>query len=266
MSLMKRGNLGQGLLTLAVFSVLLFAVLLRRPTVVDGTEIGYRLAPGVPKEVEQIVRGRVAALGLDAEVTLDKDLLLIRIPNAKPEDVADVKRLIRRKGSLEFRATADRETQEAYKKSGVVPEGFEVVGLDRQDPTYEAWTPKMLIRTSCALEGGRVIHAEPQKEVRPGDPGWSVAFELDAKGATKFDETAAVLYARRPPGMIAILLDGKLHSAPAVMTTAFGGSGRITGVGGEREAKDLAIILTTGALPVPLGQEPEFERPFRKEK
>ncbi|HEX7899912.1 MAG TPA: hypothetical protein VF950_19245 [Planctomycetota bacterium] len=260
---MKRATLGQGLLTLSVFSVLLFAVLLRRPAVVEGQELGYRLPAGAPKEVEDVVRGRVAALGLGAEVAREGDLLLIRIPKAKPEDVADVKRLLRRAGKLEFRVTADRDVQEKYKADGLVPAGYEAVEHDRKEIEHK----KLLIRTTCALEGGRVIHAEPQSQLMPsGTSEWYVAFELDAKGAAKFDDAAALLYARRPPGMLAILLDGKLNSAPTVQTSKFGGSGRITGVGGERECKDLAIVLTAGALPIPLGLEPEFERPFRQEK
>ena len=258
-------KLGQGLLALAVFVVLLFAVLLRRPTIVDGTELGYRLPAGAPKEVEEVVRGRVAALGLGADVTLDKDLLLIQVPNAKPEDVADVKRLLRRAGKLEFRPAAAREIQEKHRADAVVPDGYEAVEHVRDDAEYKPWTPTMLIRKACALEGGRIIHAEPRTQPAAGGPAWVVSFELDAKGAKKFDETAAVLWAWKPPGLIAILLDGKLVMAPAVQAAEFGGSAQIT-CASEREAKDLAIVLTTGPLPIPLGQEPEFERPFRKER
>lgn len=249
-----------GLLGLATFMVLLF-VLLRRPVVVSGTELGYRLPPGAPAGVEDVVRSRVAALGAEGEVERQGDLLLIRVPDALAEDV---KRLLRRRGKLEFRPAADRPVQEAFQREGVVPEGCQAIDYDRKgDAAYAAWSPKMLIEAANALEGGRIIGAHPMKETVPGGEAWFVQFELDAVGARKFDETAARLFERRPTGLIAILLDGKLTSAPAVQAKEFGGSARITGIGGEREAKDLAIVLTTGPLPVPL-DAPEFERPFQK--
>ena len=247
-----------GLLGLLGFLVLLF-VLLRRPTVVSGTELGYRLPPGAPADVENIVRARVDALGLQGEVERQDDLLLVRIPNATGEDVGNVKRLLHRKGRLEFRAAAEPAAQLKFKADGIVPEGFEAI--ESKDPEY---SPRMLVEKACALGGGRIVKAEPRSELLPGGVAWVVEFELDERGGRAFDEAAARLFARRPPGLIAILLDGKLQSAPAVQTDKFGGSGRITAVGGEREAKDLAIVLVTGELPLPLDGPPEFERPFQK--
>jgi preprotein translocase subunit SecD len=51
---------------------------------------------------------------------------------------------------------------------------------------------------------------------------------------------------------IAIDLDGKVKSAPSLQTTSFQGSGQITGNFTQREAKDLALVLKYGALPVQL--------------
>jgi preprotein translocase subunit SecD len=261
---MKAVKKYSGLLGLATFLILVF-VLLRRPTVVVGTELGYRVPPGAGKELEDVVRDRVAALGIPGEVEREGGTLVVRIPDATPEEVASVKRVIHRKGKLEFRPAAERAVQEKFKADGIVPEGYEVIDHDRKDAEYAAWSPKLLIEKACALGGGRIVRAEPQSELMPGGArSWYVAFDLDEHGAKKFDETAARLYARQPTGLIAILLDGKLNSAPAVQTDKFGGSARITGVGGEQEAKDLAIVLVTGALPVPLDVAPEFERPFQK--
>ncbi|MGI8777352.1 MAG: SecD/SecF family protein translocase subunit, partial [Acidimicrobiales bacterium] len=51
---------------------------------------------------------------------------------------------------------------------------------------------------------------------------------------------------------IAIDLDGVVKSAPALQTTNFQGSGTITGNFTEGEAKDLALVLSYGSLPVQL--------------
>jgi preprotein translocase subunit SecD len=53
---------------------------------------------------------------------------------------------------------------------------------------------------------------------------------------------------------LAIVLDGVIKSAPVIQTANFGGRGQITGNFSQREAKDLAIVLRYGSLPVELKQ------------
>ena len=56
-------------------------------------------------------------------------------------------------------------------------------------------------------------------------------------------------------GQIAIDLDGVVQSAPSLQTTNFPGSGQISGNFTEREAKDLALVLRYGSLPVQLDRQ-----------
>jgi preprotein translocase subunit SecD len=51
---------------------------------------------------------------------------------------------------------------------------------------------------------------------------------------------------------VAIDLDGVVKSAPNINAQAFNGRGQITGQFTERDAKDLALVLRYGALPVQL--------------
>jgi protein-export membrane protein SecD len=53
----------------------------------------------------------------------------------------------------------------------------------------------------------------------------------------------------------AIVLDGKVQSAPYIKGAITGGSGQITGTFTATEAKSLATILSYGALPYPVQQE-----------
>ena len=81
--------------------------------------------------------------------------------------------------------------------------------------------------------------------------GWLVAFTLNGKGSTEFDALAA----RNVGKQVAIVLDGVVQSAPTIQQASFGGSGQITGSFTEREAKDLALVLRYGSLPVELRPE-----------
>ena len=50
----------------------------------------------------------------------------------------------------------------------------------------------------------------------------------------------------------AIVLDGKVVSAPVIRQAILGGSGQISGGFSVQEANDLAVLLRAGALPAPL--------------
>ncbi len=75
-----------------------------------------------------------------------------------------------------------------------------------------------------------------------------VSFRFDTVGARKFGS----LTSRNVGKQIAIVLDGVLISAPNVNEPILGGSGVITGNFTIDSAGDLALLLRSGALPVPL--------------
>ncbi|HUP69748.1 MAG TPA: protein translocase subunit SecD [Acidimicrobiales bacterium] len=81
--------------------------------------------------------------------------------------------------------------------------------------------------------------------------GWLVNFTLTSKASKDFDTLAA----KNLNKQVAIVLDGVVKTAPTINEASFGGSGQISGEFSEREAKDLALVLRYGSLPVEL--EPE---------
>jgi preprotein translocase subunit SecD len=85
-----------------------------------------------------------------------------------------------------------------------------------------------------------------------------VAVHLDHDPPGAVDEVHPadpVVAARNLQKQVAIVLDGVVKSAPVIQQAEFGGSGVISGSFSEQEAKDLALVLRYGALPVEL--EPE---------
>jgi len=85
---------------------------------------------------------------------------------------------------------------------------------------------------------------------------WSVNFELDGEGTTKFADATRLAVNQPPPqNQIAIAVDRSIISNPVVNSPITAGSGQITGNFTEQEAKDLASILNAGSLPVNLTQE-----------
>jgi SecD/SecF fusion protein len=104
-----------------------------------------------------------------------------------------------------------------------------------------------LLERRATLDGSTLIDATTRND--PDDPTMlNVVFRLNRQGSLIFSRFTGENIGRR----IAIVLDGKVRSAPVVQTKIPGGEGRITGLDNDEEAKDLAIVLRAGALPAPV--------------
>ena len=83
-----------------------------------------------------------------------------------------------------------------------------------------------------------------------------VSFELDRKGARDFGEGTA----RNVGNYMAIVLDDRVQGRPPVIEERIDRRGQITMSGKSfQEARDLALTLRAGALPVPLKIVEEFQ-------
>ena len=75
-----------------------------------------------------------------------------------------------------------------------------------------------------------------------------VSFSLDRVGAKRFGKATSTGIGKQ----LAIVLDGKIISAPVIRDTIASGSGQISGGFTFQSATDLALLLRSGALPAPL--------------
>lgn len=90
-----------------------------------------------------------------------------------------------------------------------------------------------------------------------GMPGtYRVTMEFDSEGAEAFrqitEELAEIAVISGATQALAIVLDGTVQSAPTVEEEISGGSAEITGTFTLDEAKALALVLESGALPLTL--------------
>lgn len=76
----------------------------------------------------------------------------------------------------------------------------------------------------------------------------TVNFSLTPEGTKKFGEVTTANRGRQ----LAILIDDKIRSAPTINDPILTGSAMIHGSFTQQEAKDLALIIKEGALPVPM--------------
>ena len=115
-------------------------------------------------------------------------------------------------------------------------------------PLEEGEGGSLIVRKRIIISGKMLIDAQPSfQEGRP-----VVSFRLDTVGAKRFADASRRHVGRR----IAIVLDGKIVTAPVINSPILSGSGIIEGGGTTgftvEEARDLALVLRAGALPAPL--------------
>jgi preprotein translocase subunit SecD len=94
---------------------------------------------------------------------------------------------------------------------------------------------------------------------------WAVQLTMTSEGIKDFNELAAACYAGQPTcpalsaegrGQLAIELDGVVESAPAIEAASFKRDEiQISGSFTEKDAKNLALVLKYGSLPVQLEQQ-----------
>ena len=99
------------------------------------------------------------------------------------------------------------------------------------------------------MRGSEVATAQMRLDLdqaRPGAPG--VSFTLTGRGGAMFADITGRNVNRR----LAIVLDGRVQSAPNINERIPRGQGSITGTFTEEEAQNLAIVLRSGALPAPV--------------
>jgi preprotein translocase subunit SecD len=133
------------------------------------------------------------------------------------------------------------------------------------DPTQSVTLPSedgtLLYTLGPAGGTGEVFSNNADAEIQNGAWGVVVGLRSGAAGEGVWNALAAQCYsgaATCPPqsatssgrGQMAIVLDGKVISAPTVNAPSFSGNVSITGDFSEGEARQLAKILKFGAVPV----------------
>lgn len=133
----------------------------------------------------------------------------------------------------------------------IIPFDLEVV-VGAKSLTAGDKTAKVEIYEFFALKKdaelmGDVI-SDANKNVDPTTNGWVVNMGMKSEGAEKWARITGANIGKR----IAIVLDGRVYSAPNVISKISGGSSQISGMANSEEAHMLEIVLKAGALKAPV--------------
>lgn len=185
----------------------------------------------------EIVRRRVDETGTrEPSIQRQGDArILLQVPGLQEPE--RLKQLLGRTAKLTFHLM-DKDTP--YPGGPMRPP----VGTMLLTGTEDGQTHYYLIQRRVMLGGEMLVHA--QAGFDRGMP--VVFFRFNSIGAKKFG-TITKENVGKP---FAIVLDGKVISAPRINEPILGGSGMISGGFTVQEANDLGLLLRAGALPAPL--------------
>jgi protein-export membrane protein SecD len=178
----------------------------------------------------EIVRRRIDEIGTNEPNILKRgnDRILVELPGL--DDPMRIKSLLGKTANLTFRFVSNNSE-----------DSFGAEKLTYEDGSDEAMVSKRII-----LSGDNLLDAQARMNNETNET--VVSFTLDRIGAKRFGKATSTGIGNQ----LAIVLDGKIISAPVIRDTIASGSGQISGGFTFQSATDLALLLRSGALPAPL--------------
>lgn len=209
--------------------------------VLTPTEAGLKAATNSAMEVAtEVVRKRIDELGTKEPTIIREgnDRIVVQVPGLQNPEA--LKALLGKTAKLEFKLV-DLGADPAQVAAGNAPPGSEV--LPYADPKDGAG---IAVKRRLMISGDQLIDA--QQGYNQTDNSAIVNIRFDSQGGRKFARVTQDNVGKP----FAIILDGKVLSAPRINEPILGGQAQISGNFTPESANELAIALRSGKLPVAL--------------
>ena len=179
----------------------------------------------------EVLNRRVNAMG--TKETVDRaagrlNRVLIEVPGL--QDTTKLKEIIGQTAKLDFQLVAD---------PGDPPNEVETLPMEKGGGT-------ITVQKRVMVDGEDLVDAQQSFDQQTGEP--DVTFRFNLRGGQKFGQVTTENVGRP----FAIVLDGKVISAPVIRSPITGGTGQITGNFTIEEARAWRSCCAPGALPAKL--------------
>jgi preprotein translocase subunit SecD len=194
------------------------------------------------RQAREVIERRINPEGVrePSIQTVGQNRIIIELPGVMDTEAA--RRIIERTGQLSFQMvleTAPNAQILLDRHDGKPPEGTVILeGTERGQPVAYLLEKEAKV-TGADLEDARIGYDEYGQI--------AVNFELNAKGAKRFGLLTGNNIGKR----LAIVLEGEVQSAPQIRSKITD-RGQITGNFTVEEARELQIVLRSGAMPAPV--------------
>ena len=192
----------------------------------------------------EVVRKRIDKMGTREPTIIRQGAsrILVQVPGLS--DPKKLKDQLGQTAKLEFKlVVSDADSPAAERAQGIAKPGTVLVPY--ANPEKDGIIPLAVYRLG-GINGDQLTEAAAGNEDKTNEPIVTIGF--DQQGGAKF----AKLTTENVGKPFAIILDGRVISAPNINEPILGGSARISGNFTSETAQQLAINLASGALPVEL--------------
>ena len=201
------------------------------------------LAKNALAQAVTTIRNRIDQFGVSEPDIRERPAdysIVIQLPGIKDADRAI--KIVGQTAHLEFRIVRDDVSSDRIAK-GLLPPGTELLSMVDKDGGEGM---PILVEKDVPLTGEYITDAAPATDQRTGE--WYVRMSFDSRGGALFERITSENVGKR----MAIVLDGKVRSAPVIQERIGGGTASITGRFSAQEAQDLSLVLRAGSLPAPV--------------
>ncbi len=190
----------------------------------------------------EVVRKRIDSMGTREPTIVRQGVsrILVQVPGLS--DPKKLKDQLGQTAKLEFKLV-DVSASQADRAQGVAQPGTQLVPF--ANPQADGIVPLAVFRLG-GISGDQLTKATAGNDPKTNESLVEISF--DQQGGAKF----AKLTSENVGRPFAIILDGKVISAPNINEPILGGQAQISGSFTPETAQQLAISLASGALPVDL--------------
>ena len=220
----------------------------------DGGKLLYTasLTPEYRKYIDKLtvdqavktIRNRIDKFGVSEPDIRRQEGNRIQVQLPGLDDPQRAIRIIGQTAHLEFKIVDD-DVDVAKAQQGILPPGRELSTIRSLNPDGTYLERPIVLHKEASLTGEYITDARTSFD-NFGRAYVSMTF--DSRGGRIFSRLTGENVKKR----LAIVLDGKVYSAPVIQDKISGGRAQITGNFSTEEAHDLALVLRSGSLPAPV--------------
>ncbi|MEY5025706.1 MAG: Protein translocase subunit SecD [Verrucomicrobiota bacterium] len=194
-----------------------------------------KVTPEMLDQAREVIRKRVDSMGTSEPIIAPagEDRILVQIPGLSAAKLEEAKQQLYRPAKLDFKLV--------HPRSDAI-----LAGSMPLDPAYKIEShmaghgsqqieEKLVVRKTADIPGSKVTGAHAFFDSQ----GWGVSLRFNPEGAGLFAKLTQENVGQR----FAIMLDGKVMSAPSIREPITGGNAQITGNFTEEEARNLSSVL-----------------------
>ncbi len=207
----------------------------------------------------EIIGERINGLGVAEPIirAIGETRIEVQLPSVNTKDNPEVVDSVKKPARLDFRVVHPTLTP-AMVPAGQVPPGYEIMTLD-DESRGQSVSYDYFVKRIPEMTGESIADAYPATDELGR---FRIVLRFTSEGSARFAEVTGMIAeeGRRAgrEGQLAIVLDGKLYSAPTVRQQIIGDSAEITGRFTQREAVELANVLNN-PLDLPLKIVEQYE-------